>query len=67
VDGGPVRAVVKDGYLTAVARSIDKSRTPRTWKVFLMLHRMQNCQGPDVILLAEAAKEGTTQVGIDFM
>ncbi len=63
----PFAAVVKDGYLYGRGSIDDKSMDAANLEVFLLLHRLKIPLDRDVILLAEAGEEGTTQFGIDFM
>src|SRR5713226_2071537 len=63
----PFAAVVKDGYLYGRGSIDDKSMDAANLEVFLLLHRLKVPLDRDVILLAEAGEEGTTQFGIDFM
>src|SRR5215475_8688555 len=63
----PFGGIVKDGYLYGRGSSDDKSMDAANLEVFLLLHRLKVPLDRDVILLAEAGEEGTTQFGIDFM
>src|SRR5262245_18175300 len=63
----PFAAIVKDGYLYGRGSVDDKSMDAANLEVFLLRHRMKVPLDRDVILLAEAGEEGTTQFGIDFM
>src|SRR6516164_5565573 len=63
----PFAAVIKDGYLYGRGSHDDKSMDGANLEVFLLLHRLKVPLDRDVILLAEAGEEGTTQFGIDFM
>ncbi len=63
----PFAAIVKDGYLYGRGSIDDKSMDAANLEVFLLLHRLKIPLDRDVILLAEAGEEGTTQFGIDFM
>ena len=63
----PFGGVVKDGYLYGRGASDDKGMTSACLEVFLLLHRLKVPLDRDVIFLAEAGEEGTSNVGIDFM
>ena len=63
----PFAATIKDGYLYGRGSIDDKSMDAANLEVFLLLHRWKIPLDRDVILLAEAGEEGTTQFGIDFM
>src|SRR5215472_6461384 len=63
----PFAAVVKEGYLYGRGAIDDKSMDAANLEVFVLLHRLKVPLDRDVILLAEAGEEGTTQFGIDFM
>lgn len=63
----PFAAIIKDGYLYGRGSIDDKSMDAANLEVFLLLHRLKTPLDRDVILMAEAGEEGTTQFGIDFM
>jgi acetylornithine deacetylase/succinyl-diaminopimelate desuccinylase-like protein len=63
----PFAALVKDGYLYGRGAEDDKSMDAANLAVFLRLHREKTPLDRDVILLAEAGEEGTSQFGIDFL
>jgi acetylornithine deacetylase/succinyl-diaminopimelate desuccinylase-like protein len=63
----PFAAIVKGGYLYGRGSSDDKAMDAANLEVFLELHRQKVPLDRDVILLAEAGEEGTSQFGIDFL
>jgi acetylornithine deacetylase/succinyl-diaminopimelate desuccinylase-like protein len=63
----PFAALVKDGYLYGRGAEDDKSMDASNLAVFLKLHRDKTPLDRDVILLAEAGEEGTSQYGIDYL
>lgn len=63
----PFAALIKDGYIYGRGSSDDKGMASACLEVFLLLHRLKVPLDRDVIFLAEAGEEGTSQVGIDFM
>lgn len=63
----PFAALVKDGYLYGRGASDDKGMDAANIEVFLLLHRLKVPLARDVILMAEAGEEGTSQYGVDFM
>jgi len=63
----PFAAITKDGYLYGRGASDDKGMDVANLEIFLQLHRSKTPLDRDVILLAEAGEEGTSQYGINFM
>jgi acetylornithine deacetylase/succinyl-diaminopimelate desuccinylase-like protein len=63
----PFGAVRKDGLIYSRGANDDKDHVVAGLMVMLLLKRMQVKLDRDVIFLAEAGEEGTTQVGIDYM
>ncbi len=63
----PFAAVVKDGHLYGRGAEDDKGMDAANLAVFLKLSRDKTPLDRDVILLAEAGEEGTSQFGIDFL
>jgi len=63
----PFAAVRKNGLIFARGANDDKDHVVAGMMVLLLLERMHVRLSRDVIFLAEAGEEGTTQVGIDYM
>ena len=63
----PFGAVIKDGYLYGRGAEDDKGMDAANITVFLKLDRDKAPLDRDVILLAEAGEEGTSQYGIDYL
>jgi acetylornithine deacetylase/succinyl-diaminopimelate desuccinylase-like protein len=63
----PFAGVINDGFLYGRGAHDDKAMDAANLAVFLKLYRDKIPLDRDVILLAEAGEEGTTQYGIDYM
>jgi acetylornithine deacetylase/succinyl-diaminopimelate desuccinylase-like protein len=63
----PFAAEVKDGYLYGRGSHDDKGMDAANLSAFLRLHREKVPLDRDIIFLAEAGEEGTSQYGIDFL
>lgn len=63
----PFAGVVKDGSLYGRGAVDDKDTVAAALVAFLMIHRQKIRLDRDVIYLAEAGEEGSSQVGIGFM
>jgi len=63
----PFGGEVKDGYLYGRGASDDKGMASACLEVFVLLNRLKVPLDRDVIYLAEAGEEGTSNVGIDYM
>ncbi len=63
----PFAAVTQDGYLYGRGSHDDKGNVACNLEVFLQLKRAHVALDRDVIFLAEAGEEGTSEVGINFM
>lgn len=63
----PFGGIVRNGYLWGRGAVDDKGQLAAMVQVLLLLERHRVPLARDVILLAEAGEEGTTEVGIDFV
>lgn len=63
----PFGGVIRGGYLYGRGAVDDKGQLAAMVQVLRLLRRHRVPLARDVILLAEAGEEGTTEVGIDFM
>jgi acetylornithine deacetylase/succinyl-diaminopimelate desuccinylase-like protein len=63
----PFAGLLREGYVYGRGASDDKGMVAANLALFLMLQRSHRPLDRDVILLAEAGEEGTTQFGIDFL
>ena len=63
----PFGGLVREGFLYGRGASDDKGGAVACLEVILLLHRLKIPLDRDVIFLAEAGEESSTQVGIDFM
>jgi len=63
----PFGGVIKDGHIYGRGASDDKDSVAAGLLVMLLLQRHKVPLDRDVIFLAEAGEEGTSQFGIDFM
>ena len=63
----PFGGVIRNGYLWGRGAVDDKGQLAAMVQVLRLLRRHRVRLARDVILLAEAGEEGTTEVGIDFV
>lgn len=63
----PFGGDIRDGFVYGRGASDDKGQLAAMVQVMRLLQRLQIPLARDVILLAEAGEEGTTEVGIDFV
>ena len=63
----PFAGSIRDGFVYGRGAVDDKSMGAACLEVMLLLHRLRISLDRDVIFLAEAGEESSTEVGIDFM
>ena len=63
----PFGGVIRNGHLWGRGAVDDKGQLAAMVQVLLLLERHRVPLARDVILLAEAGEEGTTEIGIDFV
>ncbi|HYM11912.1 MAG TPA: M20/M25/M40 family metallo-hydrolase [Bryobacterales bacterium] len=63
----PFGGVVRDGFVYGRGATDDKKMGAACLEVVLLLHRLKVPLDRDVIFLAEAGEESSTEFGIDFM
>ena len=63
----PFAAILRDGWVLGRGTVDDKCHVAVSLIALLLLHRMKVPLDRDVIFLAEAGEEGTSQWGIDYM
>ena len=63
----PFAALIKDGFLYGRGASDDKGRLAGLLQAFIMVHRQRIPLDRDLIFLAEAGEEGSSNVGTDFL
>lgn len=63
----PFAAILRDGWILGRGSIDDKSHVAVSLMAMILLHRLHVTLDRDVIFLAEAGEEGTTQWGIDFL
>lgn len=63
----PFAAIIKDGFIYGRGASDDKGMVAANLAVLLQLHRAKIPLDRDVIYLAEAGEEGTSEYGMDFL
>ena len=63
----PFAGVIKDGYIYGRGAMDDKGMTSVCLEVLMLLHRLKIPLDRDVIFLAEAGEESSTDVGIEFV
>jgi len=63
----PFGGAIRDGFIYGRGATDDKKMGAAGLEVLLLLHRLKVPLDRDVIFLAEAGEESSTQFGIDFM
>ena len=63
----PFAAILRDGWVLGRGSVDDKSHVAVSLMALILLHRLNLPLDRDVIFLAEAGEEGTTQWGIDYL
>ncbi len=63
----PFAALRKNGYIYGRGTQDDKDNLTSSLMVAVLLHRLRVRLDRDVIFIAEAGEEGTSQFGIDFL
>ncbi len=63
----PFAGLIKDGHLYGRGASDDKAMTAVCAQILVLLKRAGVTLDRDVVFMANAGEEGTTEVGIDFM
>jgi acetylornithine deacetylase/succinyl-diaminopimelate desuccinylase-like protein len=63
----PFGGLVRDGFIYGRGATDDKKDGIACLEVMLLLHRLKIPLDRDVIFLAEAGEESSTQIGIDYM
>lgn len=63
----PFAGMIREGFLYGRGAADDKDNLAISLQVLLMLHRQKTPLDRDIILIAEAGEEGTSQVGIEFL
>jgi acetylornithine deacetylase/succinyl-diaminopimelate desuccinylase-like protein len=63
----PFAGILRDGWILGRGSIDDKSHVAVSLMTMILLHRLKVPLDRDVIFMAEAGEEGTTQWGIDFL
>ena len=63
----PFAAILRDGWVLGRGTIDDKSHVAVSLMALILLHRLKVPLDRDVIFLAEAGEEGSTQWGIDYL